>query len=118
DPTGNWLLMQVSIDDTNGNGRFDWPLPEEGSGVSKRCVTPRAPYSVYPNRGDTLYTRSLYLGRMPVGKAPKVERRDGLVTPLGPRLIFRQATPKLFSRSYRYGRPHSERVDLDGCDPH
>ncbi|MCB9589979.1 MAG: hypothetical protein H6718_31485 [Polyangiaceae bacterium] len=118
DPTGNWLLLQVLIDDTNGNGRFDWPLPEQGQGVSKRCVPPRATYSVYPGRGDKLYTRSLYLGKLGPGRSPKLERRDGLVTPLGSRLVFRQAGARLYTRGYRLGRPHTDAVELDGCEAH
>lgn len=117
DPTGNWLLLQVMIDDTNGNGRFDWPLPEQGQGVSKRCVPPRATYSVYPGRGDQLYTRSLYLGKLGPGRSAKLERRDGLVTPLGARLVFRRAGSRLWSRSYSLGRPHTEPIELEGCVP-
>ncbi|MCA9629648.1 MAG: hypothetical protein KC766_18365 [Myxococcales bacterium] len=117
DATGNWLVLEVLIDDTNKNGRFDWPLPEQGSGVSKRCVSSRATYSVYPGRGDRVYTRSLYLGDVSRGKPAKLERRDGLVTPLGKRLIYRGASPKLFSRAYRRGRPHSEALDLEDCEP-
>ncbi len=117
DPTGTWLILQVLIDDSNGNGRLDWPLPEQGSGGSKRCVAPRTTYSVYPGRGDKVYTRTLYLGHMPREKVAKFERRDGLVTPLGAQLVFRRASSKLLTRSYRYGRPHTEALKLEGCDP-
>jgi hypothetical protein len=55
-PDGRELVLEVIAEDTNGNGRLEWPVPE--SKVNRwRCHGPVARYPVWTDRGDRPATR-------------------------------------------------------------
>ncbi|MBX3183421.1 MAG: hypothetical protein KIT72_03360 [Polyangiaceae bacterium] len=141
-----WLVLQVLIDDTNGNGRLDWPSPvlpltPEGP-RSRRCRAPVMSYSVHPHRGDTVFTRVIPLqfpsgndsphgahhGKPPGDKAARhdarPQREDALITPFGDSLLVRGAGGELLQawaagarRAPRELAPAACRARLIHADP-
>src|SRR5690606_19655734 len=113
----NWLILQVLIDDTNENGRLDWPLPAAEAASARRCVPPVTTFSAHPRRGDQVFTRSVYLGDLKRGGKAKLERRDRFAIPFGRGLLFGGVGKRLMLRDYARGRGRSH-VLLDDCDAH
>jgi len=113
----NWLILQVLIDDTNENGRLDWPLPAAGAGGAKRCVPPVTTFSAYPRRGDQVFTRSIYLGDLKRGGKAQLERHGRLAIPFGSRLLYSATGKRLMLRDYVRGRRRGQLV-MDACDAH
>ena len=78
---GDWLLQSMLIDDTNGNGRLDWPRPTAKGRMP--CPQPGTPFSEFLDRGDKLTLRAV-----PVDGKPGVVLNT-LVAAAGQSLIFR-----------------------------
>jgi len=56
DPTGSRIVLHMLVDDTNGNGRLDWPVPP--TAVNRwRCQGPVPHLSGWPGRGDAVVTK-------------------------------------------------------------
>jgi hypothetical protein len=87
-PDGRELVLEVIVEDTNKNGRLDWPVP-----VSKvnrwRCHGPIASYPVWTDRGDRPATRVVSVD---TGKARNV---IGWISSLGDQDLVRDFEGRL-----------------------
>ncbi len=78
---GDWLLQAMLIDDTNGNGRLDWPRPVAKGRMP--CAQPGTAFPEFLDRGDKVTLRAV-----PVNGKPGVVLNT-LVATAGKSLIFR-----------------------------
>jgi len=86
-PDARWVTLDLLREDTNKNGRLDWPAPEESPRKS-RCQKPGLPKFrsfQYQARGDAVTRAVLSLGDGSVRDVPD------LITPLGASLLVREA---------------------------
>lgn len=88
DPTGHWVVLRVIADDTNKNGRREWPAPEAPH-TPLACQGPIPHFAAWIDRGDTPVTR---VARSSGGKAKTV---DGFVVPLGNAFVVRDDKARL-----------------------
>ena len=86
-PDARWVTLDLLREDTNKNGKLDWPAPEEPPRKS-RCEKPGLPKFrsfQYQARGDAVTRAVLSLGDGAVRDVPD------LITPLGASLLVREA---------------------------
>ncbi|HEX7668705.1 MAG TPA: hypothetical protein VF395_03935, partial [Polyangiaceae bacterium] len=88
DASGEWVVIRMITQDTNGNGRLEWPVPE-ARGPFMRCTGPLPRYSVWERAHDE---PSMFVARVAGGS---VVEAAGLVTPLGGSFIVREADETL-----------------------
>jgi hypothetical protein len=84
---GNWVVLQMITDDTNKNGRLDWPVPPGDS--RWRCQGPLRRFDTWLGRGD-----AVLLAVAPVSGG-SARAMPGLVVPLGRDLVVRDAMGRL-----------------------
>lgn len=90
-PDGRKLVLQVIANDTNGNGRLGWPVPEVK--VNRwRCQGPVARFPVWQDRGDR-----------PVTRIASVDGREaryifGWVSSLGDEELVRDSDGRLLTK--------------------
>jgi hypothetical protein len=85
---GRWVTLQMIIDDTNRNGRLEWPVPE----VSRnrwRCQGPVPHYDAWLGHGDALQAKIASATGGPARLVP------GLAVTLGEALVLRDAQGRL-----------------------
>jgi hypothetical protein len=99
-PSGAWVIAHTIVDDTNGNGRLEWPAPEAEPAP---CQGPIARYPAWLHRGDRPVA---LLAPSAGGPAARV---DGWVAALGQRLVVRDANGRLLLE--RAGRTVGELAD-------
>lgn len=90
-PDGSFVTLDVLREDTTGNGKLDWPLPEEAAGKSpcRRGRLPKLRSFAHQGRGDAVVRAAL---SVPDGKLRDVPE---LLTPLGASLLLRGADGSL-----------------------
>ena len=93
DMTGNWVVIEMITEDTSGNGRLGWPVPEREH-LSHRCRGPIARYSAWQDRGDQPAT----LVAPATGGRAKL--MSSLVAPLRSRLLVRLPGGEIYLRSW------------------
>jgi hypothetical protein len=88
EPDGDYLRVQITVGDTNGNGRIEWPTPvEEGP---KPCVGPVPSFNVFDVPGDQPETRLLRLLDGQLLETPE------LVMTLGTSVVTRNSVGELW----------------------
>ncbi|HXK18615.1 MAG TPA: hypothetical protein VNG33_12470 [Polyangiaceae bacterium] len=90
-PDARWVTFDALRDDTNKNGKLDWPAPEELP-RKNHCEKPGLPKFrsfQYQARGDAVTRAVVSLGDGSVRDVPD------LVTPLGASLLVREADGSL-----------------------
>jgi hypothetical protein len=94
DPSGRWVLLDMLVDDTNGNGRLDWPVPPV---ARKRChcAGPVPNKQVRIPRGDRV------IPRVASSSGGAAEDALGLIGPLGPDLVLREPGGRVVLRDRR-----------------
>jgi len=85
---GPWLLLHMVADDTNGNGKLEWPAPRALTNDSQ-CASTLARFPVWQPRGDVARTRLAHSERA------YVEDVAGFVTALGDGFVIRQPSERL-----------------------
>jgi hypothetical protein len=88
---GRYVSIDALREDTNRNGRLDWPAPAEAEsqGSCQKPPLPRFRSYGYQGRGDASSRAVLALGDGTLRDLPE------LVTPLGPQLVVREADGSL-----------------------
>jgi hypothetical protein len=106
DGSGQWVILRVIPQDTNGNGRLEWPVPPVAEN-RWRCGGPIPRLGVWGERGD-----ANRLGVVP-SSGGRVEWMSNLVTPLGRDLVSREPGGRLLLRD-----PHGKTLELAAreCD--
>ena len=94
DLTGQWVGMLVIAEDTSGNGRLGWPVPES-SRRAGRCTGPVARHAAWQDRGDTPVMR---VARASGGNARTV---PDLIAPLDQQLLVRLPGGELFAQPWK-----------------
>jgi hypothetical protein len=84
---GNWVLLQMIADDTNKNGRLDWPVPPGNN--HWRCQGPLRRFDTWLGRGDAV---ALAVAPASGGSARAM---PGLAVPLGRDFVVRDAMGRL-----------------------
>jgi hypothetical protein len=86
-----YVTFDVLRDDTNHNGKLDWPAPEEPprKGACERPSLPKFRSFAYQGRGDALTHAAIAIATGASRDVPE------LVTPLGPSLLVREADGSL-----------------------
>jgi hypothetical protein len=92
DGTGEQLVLTVVADDTNGNGRLDWPAPA-AKGPRFSCAGPLPRFRVTPEIGDRPTT---FVAPRSGGPARFV---PDLAAPFGSALVVRAASGELLLAS-------------------
>ncbi len=90
-PGAHWVVLRVIGDDSNGNGRLDWPVPPAGN---RGCAGPIPSYDAWIGRGDKVTTLVARAAGGPTRFRPE------LVTPLGRQLVHRRASGALELESF------------------
>ena len=111
-PAGQWVVLRVIGDDTNGNGRLDWPAPV--AKAPRGCRGPTPPHAAWLGRGDTVTKK---VARVTGGT---VWLKPSLVTPFGDRLIVREQSGRLLLDALRGKRelsPEKCQASLLHADP-
>jgi hypothetical protein len=85
---GRWVTLQMIIDDTNRNGRLEWPVPEIPRN-RWRCQGPVPHYDAWLGRGDAPQAK---IASATGGPARLV---SGLAVTLGEALVLRDAQGRL-----------------------
>jgi hypothetical protein len=90
-PDARYVSFEVLREDTNHNGKLDWPAPEETAhkNACEKSSLPRFRSFAYQGRGDAP-TRGVL--SLPAGTLRDLPE---LVTPLGPSLLVREADGSL-----------------------
>jgi len=91
DSSGEWVILRVLVEDTNGNGRLNWPVPK-ASADPPRCPGPVPHYDAWVDRGDTPIVR---VARSGGGKA---RTEAAFVAPFGKSLLVREPGGRLLLR--------------------
>jgi hypothetical protein len=91
DPSGRWVVLRMIANDTNGDGKLEWPAPEARSN-DWRCHGPVPSYAAWIDRGDTPEVR---IAPATGGTATPIA---GFVAPFGKALIVRDANGALWLR--------------------
>jgi hypothetical protein len=82
DSTGDSVVARVVVGDTNGNGRFDWPVPQS-LGTWMRCALPLPRYAAWERPGDEV------LARVAPSSGGTTVDAPGLVVPFGDGYVMR-----------------------------
>jgi hypothetical protein len=91
DPTGHWLVARMIPNDTNGNGRLEWPV---GTPSDRwRCRGPIPRFDAWTAHGDAVELRVTPLAGGTLRAVP------GLVAPCGPWLLVRDDKNALYAES-------------------
>jgi hypothetical protein len=93
DATGNWVVVQMITEDTTGNGRLGWPVPESERTVPQ-CAGPAPVHAAWQDRGDRPVT---LVAPATGGKARLLEE---LVAPLEKRLLVRLPGGQIFAQTF------------------
>jgi hypothetical protein len=106
DSSGQWVILRVIAQDTNGNGRLEWPVPRVAEN-RWRCAGPIPRPTVWGERGDA--------NRLAVAPSSggRVEWVPDLVTPLGTDLVVREPGGRLLLRD---SRGKTEELAAKECD--
>ncbi len=107
DAASRYLVLQEILDDTNGNGRFDWPIPERPL-RNTRCMADLGSLDAWPLSGDRAITT---IAPVAGGKAQRV---DGFVTSLESSLIVKRGREGLTAIDESGTRP----ISNSDCDLH
>ena len=91
DALGKWAILHMLAQDTNGNGRLDWPIPPSRS-HAEPCRGPIPRMDAWGFRGDRPVVR---LARSSGGKA---ESRPTFVAAFGKDLVLREPGGRLVLR--------------------
>ena len=105
-PAGEWVVLRMLVDDTNGNGRLDWPVPPAARN-SWRCGGPIPKMNAWAERGDRVVTKVVSSSG---GRARVVA---GFVAPYADALLERPLGGGLLLRP-RQGR--AQRLAPPDCD--
>jgi hypothetical protein len=95
-PGDAWVALRMIVDDSNHNGRLDWPFPAVD--VPRwRChgQAPVPSLSVWADRGDRVVTK------LAPASGGAVRTETGLVVPLAPGLLVRESSGRLLLKSVR-----------------
>lgn len=97
DRDGRWITLLMITEDTSGNGRLGWPVPEADV-PTWRCRRPIARHQSWEGRGDHPETR---VARASGGPAKSI---PGFVAPWGESLLVRGTTETWYERSWEGAR--------------
>ena len=87
---GRWVSFEAIREDTTRNGRLDWPVPEDTTPPAPcKPALPRLRSYAHLGRGDAITKAVVSLADGQVRDVP------GLITPLGRRLLVREADGSL-----------------------
>lgn len=113
DPTGHWVLLEMVVEDTDGNGRLELPIPAGPPGP-RPCASPRPRMPVWPSRGD----RPSWRGAP--ARGGKIRDLPGLLAPMGQRLLLRLPDDQLVleddrgrRRRFGTGQCHGHLIHAD-----
>jgi hypothetical protein len=104
DPSGRWILLEMLVDDTNGNGRLDWPVAPVVRHRC-RCAGPVPHKQVRVPRGDRA------VARVAPTTGGIAEDAWGLIGPLGPDLVVREPGGRVVLRD-----PTKKQVELANAE--
>ncbi len=91
DWSGEWVILRVLVEDTNGNGRLNWPVPK-ASADPPRCTGPMPHFDAWVDRGDTPIVRVVS------SRGGKARTEAGFVAPFGRSLLLREPGGRLLLR--------------------
>ncbi len=100
DASDQFVVLREVLDDTNHNGRIDWPLPMRALAES-RCLAPIPAYAAFAPTGDTAQTT---IAGISGGKA---WLQPGFVTALGSHVIVKLPSGALSAIDGSRSRPIS-----------
>jgi hypothetical protein len=88
DASGQFVVLQEILEDSNRNGRFEWPVPEQKLSET-RCTTPIPGYSAWLPSGDEAQVTIASVGGGTARAVP------GFLTGLGASLIAKRPSGEL-----------------------
>jgi hypothetical protein len=91
DAQGQWAIVHMLVDDTNGNGRLDWPVPPAEQN-RWRCTGPIPQLFAWQGRGDTPVIR------VAPSSGGATQLVTGFVAPFGSGLLEREPGGRLMLR--------------------
>ncbi len=94
DMTGNWVVVEMITEDTSGNGRLGWPVPERER-LPHRCAGPLPRYAAWQDRGDQPATL------VAPASGGRAKLMTSLVAPLRDRLLVRLPGGEIYTRTWR-----------------
>jgi len=82
DASGQYIVLKEVLEDTNHNGKMDWPVPMR-SLIESRCLAPVPAYAAFTATGDSAQTS---IASVTGGNA---RLQPGFITALGPKAIVK-----------------------------
>ncbi len=108
DMTGNWVVVEMITEDTSGNGRLGWPVPERQL-LPHRCGGPVPRFAAWQDRGDQPATL------VAPASGGRTKLISSLVAPLRNRLLVRLPGGEIYVRNWKGKR---ERLGGGECLGH
>jgi WD40 repeat protein len=105
DASGEYVVLQEVLDDTNKNGRLDWPIPERPL-RNTQCSAMIGALDAWVPTGDTAVTTIASV------KGGKAKRVDGFIAALGTNLVTKNAGEPLVVSS----PGGTKRISAIDCD--
>jgi hypothetical protein len=103
DPGDRFVVLRVLVDDTDQNGRLEWPSPERRGPLP--CSSPLPRFAAFQPRGDTPLVKVAALSARFATHVP------GFVATLGNKLLVRDPSDRLYLQGLK-----GARLELAGND--